>query len=110
MTFEYGFGSTFAGVSSWTAPGGAFNFVSPVNNTTDGAVPGNTMGRISDLGGTISSVSWQDGATLWLRWIEREQSGSRSWPGDRRRFVYRRASGSAGGKRVCVRCVDAWDS
>jgi hypothetical protein len=74
MTFEYGFGSTFASVA-WTAPGGSFDFTSPVFTTTDGPVAGNTAGRVSDLGGTITNVDWQAGSVLWLRWVERNDLG-----------------------------------
>ena len=70
MTFEYGFGSTFASVA-WTAPGGSFDFISPVFTTTAGPVDGNTAGRVSDLGGTITDLDWQPGSTLWFRWVER---------------------------------------
>jgi hypothetical protein len=74
MTFEYGFGSTFASVT-WTAPGGSFDFTSPLFTTTAGPVPGNTAGRVEDLGGTISDLDWQPGSTLWLRWVERNDLG-----------------------------------
>ncbi|HEY3395027.1 MAG TPA: hypothetical protein VGK58_20150 [Lacipirellulaceae bacterium] len=74
MTFEYGFGSTFASVT-WTAPGGSFDFTSPVFTTTDGPVAGNTAGRVSDLGGTITDLDWQAGSVLWLRWVERNDPG-----------------------------------
>jgi hypothetical protein len=70
MTFEYGLGSSFASVA-WTAPGGSFDFISPVFTTTAGPVDGNTAGRVSDLGGTIADLDWQAGSLLWLRWVER---------------------------------------
>ncbi len=74
MTFEYGIGSTFASVT-WTAPGGSFDFASPVFTTTTGAVDGNTTGRVSDLGGAITDLDWQPGSVLWLRWVERNDLG-----------------------------------
>lgn len=78
LGFEYGFGSTFGGVPSWTDPGAAFHFSSPVfQNTSNGAaVDGNGVGRTSGLGGTVSGVDWEPGETLWLRWTERNDTGS----------------------------------
>jgi hypothetical protein len=70
MEFEYGFGSTFGSVPSWTKPGGNFNFVSPVFSTTSGPVDGNNEGLDPGLGGTITDLTWVPGVTLWLRWIE----------------------------------------
>lgn len=71
MVFQYGFGSDFASVASWNSPGGSFDFTSPVYTTTDGPVDGNSAGRVAGLGGTIASLSWQAGSTIWLRWVEK---------------------------------------
>jgi hypothetical protein len=75
MELQYGFGTDFSTVSSWNSPGGSFDFTSPVFTTTAGAIDGNGVGRIAGLGGTISSVSWQAGETLWLRWVVKNDSG-----------------------------------
>jgi hypothetical protein len=75
MEFQYGFGPDFSSVSSWTSPGGNFNFISPVFTTSAGPIDGNSIGRVPNLGGTISSLDWQPGETLWLRWIERNDLG-----------------------------------
>jgi hypothetical protein len=76
MEFEYGFGSSFAGVSSWAMPSGTFDFTSPVFTASSGPVDGNTAGRVANLGGLISNLTWEDGDTLWMRWIERNDSGT----------------------------------
>jgi hypothetical protein len=76
MVFEYGFGSTFATVGTWTAPGGNFNWASPLITSGAAAVNGNTDGLVSGRGGTVSGLNWLDDATLWLRWIERNDSGN----------------------------------
>ncbi len=78
MVLEYGFGATFQTVSAWTAPGGNFNWASIVNvNTTTGAaVNGNAAGLVTSKGGTLSSLSWTNGATLWIRWVERNDTGN----------------------------------
>lgn len=70
MVFQFGFGADFMSVASWNTPGGSFNFTSPVNTPVAGRVNGNTDGRVANLGGTITSLSWQPSTTLWLRWIE----------------------------------------
>lgn len=77
MVLEYGFGATFAAVTTWTAPGGNFDWTSPVFGTTAGAaVDGNTTGLVAGRGGTISNLTWNNGDTLWIRWVERNDAGN----------------------------------
>ncbi|MEX0678395.1 MAG: PEP-CTERM sorting domain-containing protein [Pirellulales bacterium] len=74
---EYGFGSSFGAVSTWNTPGGSFDFMSPTVGATAGALDGNAAAnRATGLGGTISSLAWIDGDTLWLRWIENNDTGN----------------------------------
>lgn len=75
MVLEYGFGSTFDLVS-WTAPGGNFDWTSVVNTATAAAVDGNTAGKVSGKGGTLTSLGWINGSTLWVRWVERNDVGN----------------------------------
>lgn len=76
MVFEYGFGSTFGSVSVWNAPGGSFDWSSLVNTTPAAAVVGNAAGLVAGKGGAITGLSWSAGDTLWLRWLERNDTGS----------------------------------
>jgi hypothetical protein len=76
MVLEYGFGGTFQTVSTWTAPGGNFDWTSPVNAATAAAVDGNSAGLVANRGGTISNLTWPNSETLWVRWVERNDSGS----------------------------------
>jgi hypothetical protein len=75
MVLEYGFGSSFSAVTSWLAPGGAFDWTSPVATATAAAVNGNVAGWVAGRGGTVSTV-WNAGDTLWVRWIERNDAGN----------------------------------
>lgn len=75
MRFEYGFGTTFTSVSSWLAPGGNYDWASPVTSGSAGAIDGNTLGLVTGRGGTISNLSWSPGDTLWLRWVEVNDAG-----------------------------------
>jgi hypothetical protein len=75
-TLQYGFGSSFAAVSSWTAAGSAFNFTSPIATATAAGLDGNAAAnRVAGLGGTVTT-NWAAGQTLWLRWIENNDSGN----------------------------------
>jgi hypothetical protein len=78
MVLEYGFGSSFNAVTTWIAPGGTFNFASPVfANTGSGvAVDGNVAGLVAGLGGSVNSIAWNPGETLWVRWIENNDTGN----------------------------------
>ena len=75
MVLEYGYGASFGSVTSWAAPGGSFDFTSPVIGSTAATVAGNSAGLVSGLGGSISS-NWAAGDTLWLRWVERNDIGN----------------------------------
>lgn len=76
VIFEYGTGSTFSGVSTWTAGGAGFNFTSLVNTATVAALNGNlAANRTAGLGGTVS-LSVANGSKLWLRWREFNDSGN----------------------------------
>jgi hypothetical protein len=75
MVLEYGIGNSFTTVASWTAPGAAFNFTSPVH-TNSQAVNGNGAGLVANIGGSISSLNWTPGSTLWIRFIENNDTGN----------------------------------
>jgi hypothetical protein len=75
LVAEYGFGNAFGTVASWTAAGSGFNVTSVVNSTTAAAVDGNTAGSIPGLGGSINT-NWAAGQTLWVRWIDLNDSGN----------------------------------
>jgi hypothetical protein len=75
MRFEYGFGTAFTNVLSWLAPGGSFDWATPVTSGSGGAVNGNTTGLVAGRGGTISGLTWSPGQNLWLRWVEVNDSG-----------------------------------
>lgn len=76
MVLEYGIGTTFATVSSWTAAGSAYNFTSPVATATGAAVNGNVAGLAAGKGGTLTGVAWNAGDTLWIRWVENNDAGN----------------------------------
>lgn len=75
MVLEYGIGATFVGVSSWTAPHGNFDWTSPIATATAAAIDGNTLGLVAGRGGSIA-LDWAAGSTLWVRWVERNDTGT----------------------------------
>ena len=76
MVLEYGFGTTFVDVTTWTAPGGNFDWSSPVTGATPAPVNGNVEGLVANRGGNISGLTWLNGETLWIRWTERNDTGN----------------------------------
>jgi hypothetical protein len=76
MEVEYGVGPTFDQVANWTAAGLDLNFTSPVFATSGGKIDGNAPGHFSHLAGSLAGLDWRPGETLWLRWVERNDSGS----------------------------------
>ncbi len=78
MVLQWGIGASFNTVTSWTSPGGTFDWSSPVavNTSSGAAVDGNTTGLVSGRGGTISALSLNVGDTLWIRWAENNDLGN----------------------------------
>jgi len=75
LTLQYGIGDSFSSVTNWVTPGGSFDFTSVVNTATAAAVDGNGVGLVAGLGGS-QSVSWANGATLWVRWADLNDVGN----------------------------------
>jgi hypothetical protein len=75
MVMEYGFGATFAAVSGWTAPGGNFDWASPVHTASAAAVDGNGAGKVAGRGGDVVA-NWAAGETLWVRWVDKNDAGN----------------------------------
>jgi hypothetical protein len=76
LTVQYGFGSSFAAVTSWTAAGSAFNFTSPIATATAAALDGNAAAnRVAGLGGSVAT-NWAAGTTLWVRWTDLNDAGT----------------------------------
>ncbi|MDI1256589.1 MAG: YDG domain-containing protein [Flavobacterium sp.] len=76
LTVQYGFGATFASVSTWNSTASSFTFTTPVATATAAAVVGNVAGKVANLGGTLSSLNWTNATTLWIRWIDLNDSGN----------------------------------
>jgi len=75
MAFQYGFGGTYAGVTTWISPGGDFDWTSPIATSTAAAVDGNVAGLVAHRGGTVATP-WAADQTLWLRWADVNDTGS----------------------------------
>jgi predicted extracellular nuclease len=76
MVMQYGFGSSFGAVVTWFTPGGNFDWSSPVTGGTAAAVDGNNAGKVTARGGTVAGVTWNPGDTLWIRWVENNDTGN----------------------------------
>lgn len=74
LTAEYGFGASYAGVT-WSPLAASFNVSSLVNVSPAAAVDGNVAGRTTGLGGTVLT-NWTAGDTLWLRWVDIDNTGA----------------------------------
>ncbi|HEX8520800.1 MAG TPA: PEP-CTERM sorting domain-containing protein [Tepidisphaeraceae bacterium] len=62
--------------AAYTAAGSAFDFTSTVNGTAASSGFGNTTGKVSVTGGTISGINWLPGTDLWIRWKDPRLSGN----------------------------------
>lgn len=75
LVVQYGYGSSYASVSTWINAGSSFTFTSPVTGATAAIVDGNDAGKVADLGGTVAT-DWAAGQTLWLRWADLNDAGN----------------------------------
>jgi hypothetical protein len=76
MVMEYGFGTAFTDVATWTAPGGNFDWESPVVLQAGILVDGNTLGLVAGRGGALTTLGWAAGSNLWIRWVEKNDTGN----------------------------------
>ena len=74
MTLEYGVGAAFNLVPSGTPATSLLNFFSSSAGTS-GAKDGNSIGNRSAREGVLTNLNWTAGSTLWIRWVERNDSG-----------------------------------
>lgn len=74
LTLQYGFGASYAAVTSWLSPGAGFDFSSVIGTTTAAPIDGNVTGRVAGLGGTVAT-NWAVGDTLWIRWTDVDNTG-----------------------------------
>ncbi len=79
MKVEFGFGSTFGPGITWVPlTGGTFEFSSPIFSNASGlALDGNAAAnRSAGRGGTVTGLNWTAGQTLWLRFVETNDTGN----------------------------------
>jgi hypothetical protein len=62
--------------TNFIAPGGAFDGFSIINEASSRAVDGNTEGRVNNVGGTITGISWAPDTILVLRWWRNNDIGN----------------------------------
>lgn len=69
--------TTASYVTGYTTPGGAFNGTGPVGTTAAAAaIDGNSTGKQSGRGGTITGLTWAPGATLVMRLWDDNNTGN----------------------------------
>jgi len=76
MALEYGLGGDDFAAITWTSAPASFTWTSPVVGSTAGAVDGNAAGLVDLVGGTLTGLTWNVDQTLWLRWVEVNNTGS----------------------------------
>ncbi|PZP35755.1 MAG: PEP-CTERM sorting domain-containing protein [Roseateles depolymerans] len=76
LVVQYGFGDTYAAVTTWAPTASGFTFTTPQTGSSQLALDGNlAANRVAGLGGTVAT-DWSQGATLWLRWVDVNDSGN----------------------------------
>ena len=79
LKWEWGIGSTFAGIATWNAVN-APAFTSPITGTTVAALDGDADGnRVANINATVNTTV-AAGSTLWIRYIESNDIGNDHGP------------------------------
>jgi len=76
MNLAYAIGTDFTSIMDWTPLTGRYTWVAPVATSSAASVDGNSVGRVANLGGTLTNLNWANGQTLWLRWTEQNNVGT----------------------------------
>jgi hypothetical protein len=76
VAFEYSLDASSLITGTWTAIS-SMDLVEKLTATTSGgAVNGNDIVNKTTISGSASSISWSNGATLWIRWSDNNDAGS----------------------------------
>lgn len=75
LTVQYGFGASFASVTTWNTTPTSLSFSSPVTGASAAAVDGNGAGLVAGINGTVTTT-WASGDTLWVRWTDLNDVGN----------------------------------
>ncbi|TGE25522.1 T9SS type A sorting domain-containing protein [Hymenobacter aquaticus] len=76
LAFEYSFDATSLTTGTWTAVP-ALNVTEVANaNVTNGALNGNDTANRVAVSGSINSLNWPFGATMWIRWKDNNDTGN----------------------------------
>ncbi len=68
LVVEYKIGGTFDNNNTgWTATPASLTFTGP-NTTGATNIDGYAVGNTASLSATVSSITWPDGETIWIRW------------------------------------------
>jgi hypothetical protein len=76
MALEYGLGGDDFTAITWTSAPASFAWTSPVVGSTAAAIDGNAAGLVDLVGGALNGLTWNVDQTLWLRWVEVNNTGS----------------------------------
>ena len=76
LPFEFSFDATSLATGTWTAVAG-MNLVEKLTaSAAAAAVNGNLAANRTAISGTIGSLSWANGTTMWIRWSDTDNTGS----------------------------------
>lgn len=79
LTVQYSLNATSVtdATATWTSLGGTSTFTSPQVGSSAGALDGNlAANRVANLGGTVEGINWQQNTTLWIRFVDLNDTGN----------------------------------
>lgn len=75
-TFEYSFDATSLSTGTWTAFTNLNLYELLTGTTTNTNVDGTASGNYANISATLSSITWGNGTTMWIRWNDDNAAGS----------------------------------
>ncbi|HVJ46401.1 MAG TPA: PEP-CTERM sorting domain-containing protein, partial [Luteolibacter sp.] len=76
IAVQYSLNATSLTTGTWTTAGAGLTFTAPQVGNPAVVLDGNASANRASLSGTVSSINWTSGSTLWIRFVDLNDSGS----------------------------------
>lgn len=76
IAVQYSLNATSLTTGTWTTAGAGLTFTSPQTGNPSVVLDGNASANRANRSGTVSSINWTSGSTLWIRFVDLNDAGN----------------------------------
>lgn len=76
ISFSYSLDATSLSTGTWTVVSSLDLNEKLITTVTAAAVDGNVLDNQTNISGNITSLNWANGVTMWIRWVDANDTGS----------------------------------